>query len=96
MLQYGVPQQTPAQDILPLYRLLFTGCASGPGSAPIGALQGLQSLSGLIHLLHHVQGDLLPMVPMGCRGTTCFIMGISCAPGNFCSTPGASPALLPH
>ena len=39
-------------------------------------------------------GYLLLVVPIGCRGTACSSMGLSQAVGNFCTAPGAAPALL--
>jgi len=39
-------------------------------------------------------GDLLHMVPAGCRGTACTSTGLSWASGNFCYMLGAPPAFL--
>jgi len=55
--------------------------------------------SGLIH--HRptgssvaAWGDLLHVVPMGCKGTACSSVGLSWAAGSCCSLPGAPPVLL--
>ena len=46
---------------------------------------------GLIYMAAH--GDLLCVLPMGCRGDSLHTMGHSWAAGSFCSTPGALPVL---
>jgi len=43
-----------------------------------------------------VHGDLLSVVPMGCKGTTCPTVGLSWTAGNCCSAPGAPPVFLLH
>ena len=88
-------RQFPPDPLL-LRGLLSTGCSSGLGPAPTGALHGPQPPPGHIHLLHRgllhglQHGDLLHVGPMGCRGTACSTRGLSTG------RRGTSAACLEH
>ena len=88
----------PTLQALLYMGLLQPSCATvGPSPWAAAPAQGcscegiyccpwaLPWLYGEIHGFH--------AVPVGCRGTVCSSMGLSWAAGNFCSVPGAPPAL---
>jgi len=64
------------------------------GSRSVAQLRLLKASSAAA--LWAACGDLLHLVPVGCRKTACSAMGLSWAAVSSCSGPGAPPALLLH